>query len=450
MSGELRGAVALRHVLAWVMLAATAFAFAPACRADTPALPELPLSKPFGIHLHYKAGFPELQEHIDYIKRAGYGYVRNDILWEEVERKSGQYDFSAYDRLVDGLGAAGIHVIFILAYANPLYDHKMSPKSAEARTAYAHFAGAAAAHYAGKGVVWEVYNEPDHGFWTPEPDVDQYIALANETTRAIRASDPQAFIVGPALSGPSSDKTALPKQLAFLDKVLGSEAARDWSAITVHPYRGSHETPETVVKALQPVREMVASHGLHVPVVIGEWGYSTWQRADPGTSLPLPEQMQAAYVTRSYFLASALRMPYSVIYELQNDAADASKTADNFGMLRSGTLAGASESDIAKPAYLAVSQTSRLLDGYRFDRVVSAESGVWVYHYLNEGREAYVVWDANGSSADPDAQARVTLALKPGTWCATTLLASAHCSAVDASKTLTLSATAMPTIVKPQ
>ena len=44
--------------------------------------------------------------------------IRKDFVWTVVERSKGEYDFSAYDRLLDSLDARGIRALFILDYRN--------------------------------------------------------------------------------------------------------------------------------------------------------------------------------------------------------------------------------------------------------------------------------------------------------------------------------------------
>ena len=43
----------------------------------------------------------------------------------------------------------------------------------EGRKAFARWAAAAARHFQGRGILWEVYNEPNTKFWKPKADVQQ-------------------------------------------------------------------------------------------------------------------------------------------------------------------------------------------------------------------------------------------------------------------------------------
>ena len=115
---------------------------------------------------------------------AGFRFVRMDFGWDATERDKGRYDFSAYDRLLAALEPHKIRAMLILDYSNRHYDQGLSPQSDEGRRAFARWAAAAAKHFRGRGVVWEMYNEPNIGFWRPKPDVQQYVKLALEVGKA--------------------------------------------------------------------------------------------------------------------------------------------------------------------------------------------------------------------------------------------------------------------------
>src|SRR5262249_17645906 len=120
----------------------------------------------WGVNIHFTDPQPGEMERF---KEAGYRFARMDFEWSSVEKTPGQYDFAAYDRLVEHLARVGARPLFILDYGNDLYQ-KGAPRSPEARAAFARFAGAAVRHFRGKNVVWEIWNEPNLGeFWQPAP-----------------------------------------------------------------------------------------------------------------------------------------------------------------------------------------------------------------------------------------------------------------------------------------
>src|ERR1041385_7201852 len=111
-----------------------------------------------GVSIHFTESKPG---EVKMIADAGFHWVRTDFIWEDTERERGRYDFSPYDRLLKELDANNLRALFILDYGNPLYTDGKSVRTPEARSAFARWAVAAAKHFSGRGVVWEIFNEPN-------------------------------------------------------------------------------------------------------------------------------------------------------------------------------------------------------------------------------------------------------------------------------------------------
>ncbi len=58
---------------------------------------------------------------MEMLAAAGFKWVRMDFGWAGTERQHGEYDFSAYGRLVTNLDRHKPRAVFILDYGNPLY-----------------------------------------------------------------------------------------------------------------------------------------------------------------------------------------------------------------------------------------------------------------------------------------------------------------------------------------
>jgi len=191
-----------------------------------PSLPAPGTTGGLGVNIHFTDPRPgEMRMLAD----GGFRWVRMDLTWAGTERERGLYDFSAYDRLMTALDDASIRALFILDYSNPLYEAQNSVVTEAGREAYARWAAAAASHFAGRGILWEIWNEPNiAGFWKPEPNLDDYVKMARAACRAIRAAAPGEAIIGPAASG---------VDLAFIRGCLDAGLAEYWDAVSVHPYR---------------------------------------------------------------------------------------------------------------------------------------------------------------------------------------------------------------------
>ena len=226
---------------------------------SAPAIPNT-----LGVNIHFTD--PEPGE-VKMLSEAGFQWVRMDFVWKATEVEKGKYDFSSYDRLLKALDERKLRPLFILDYSNTLYDHDAAPFTNEGRQAFANWAAAAVRRYRGRGILWEIYNEPNTGFWTPSPKVSDYVKLALETSKAIHDAAPDEKIIGPAVWG---------LDFEFIEECFRAGLLSYWSAVSVHPYRKTE--PETVVADYARLRNLIAKYapaGKRVPIISSEWGYSS-------------------------------------------------------------------------------------------------------------------------------------------------------------------------------
>ena len=190
----------LRKIFVLILIAYLFFACE--CRNSSlmihPAMEMKPIPEGLGVNIHFYEGNDNDWNMID---KAGIGIVRMDVSWNGIEKEPGVYDFSRHDKLIQKLSDRDIRLLFIIDYGNSLYDDGQAPHSEAGRKAYAQFCTALAARYADKEIIWELWNEPnlDH-FWKPRANVENYMAWCHQVVPEIRSNDPDACIVGPAIS----------------------------------------------------------------------------------------------------------------------------------------------------------------------------------------------------------------------------------------------------------
>lgn len=324
-------------------------------------IPEPVLPAGAGVNIHFTSGH---ESDLDLIAAAGFKFIRMDFHWASIEREKGIYDWLAYDELTANIEKRGLRALYILDYSNPLHSEQVtsphpftgqphqtpaSPQHPESIAAFAKWAAAAARHFAGRKIIWEIWNEPNGHFWTPKPDAHQYAALALATAMAIREADPNATVVGPATAGFPWD---------FLETVFKSGVLEYFDAVTVHPYRKYSNSPETAAADYLKLRQLIdrcapASRKGKIPVLSGEWGYATHES---GLSL----ETQAAFAVRLQLVNLLNGVPLSIWYDWKNDGPDPKEKEHNFGVM---TL------DLKpKPAYQAIQTLTRELAGYRVAR----------------------------------------------------------------------------------
>jgi len=343
---------------------------------------QIPLDPPIpdnlGVDIHFTSPQPgEMQE----LAGAGFHWVRMDLTWQQTERVKGEYDFSAYDKLLAALEPYHIRPLLILCYTNKFYDNGLAPHTDAGRTAFARWAAAAALHFQGRGVVWETYNEPNYiRFWQPKPDVEDYILLALATGEAIQEADPGATVIGPACSL---------IDLPFLAACFQAGLLNYWAGVSVHPYR--QRDPETVLRELRALRFLIARYappGKKIPIVTSEWGYSSTWKYDH-----MDEQTQARMLAREWLFESVSGVPLTIWYDWRDHSTDSQDPEAHFGIVRFAYRAGEQPVFAPKPAYLAAAALTHALAGFRFSRRLPVGSpGDYVLLFTRDGEARLAAW----------------------------------------------------------
>jgi polysaccharide biosynthesis protein PslG len=310
-------------------------------------------------------------------------WIRQDIFWNLTEKSIGKYDFTAYDRLLNNLRKHNIRAILILGYTNPLYDQGLSPYTDSGRKAFSAWAIAAVKHFKDRGILWEMYNEPDIGFWTPKPNVNDYIQLALKVGKGIHEAAPREAFIGPAISGIS---------LPFLEACFKAGLLKYWSAVSVHPYRGTN--PESVSLEFKQLRLLInryAPANKKTSIISGEWGYPSI----PYRSSNLNEQIQGKYLARQWLSNLANGIVLSIWYDLVEDGVDPTNQEHHFGIVRNISPAGQAKVFEPKPAYTSAKTLIYFLRGFQFHKRLSAgKADDYILNFRNPktGEVRLAVW----------------------------------------------------------
>jgi len=285
---------------------------------------------------------------IDAIASTGARWFRMDLLWSRVEQKQGNYEFSKFDPVVDAFQRHGIRPLLILDYGNKLYDVD-APRTREGREAFANFAAAAVRHYKHRGVVWEIWNEPNLShFWRGEPSADEYAALVRVAVPAMRMVSPDEWIIGGATSR---------FDWPYLEECFSKGILNDVDGVSVHPYRDQN-SPESVVGDWQQLRSLVnkyAPSGKPITLICSEWGYSTYSKG-------VNEKQQGQFAAREYLANLSVGVPLTIWYAWRDRPDSSSEKEQHFGLM---------DGDMhPKQGFSDVTNTLGALDGYTFTNTV--------------------------------------------------------------------------------
>jgi hypothetical protein len=254
--------------------------------------------------------------HAEALQALGVQWVRVDIRWASIEPgQAGAYSWDETDKLLNYYLERGFRVMGVLDMGElpPAYRQQTSERWVGA---LATWAGQLAHRFVGRGVLWELGNEPEgsspEGAWR-QPEA--YARTARTIAASIRVSDPNAHIA--ALSVAWMDRN-------YIARALAAGLLQDGSIDTLsyHGYHRRELVPESGLdEDVSWLREQIAraAPGRVVHLVDSERGYAL----HPGELKPWAvwrnwvgtESEQAAFLARHYLTSIAARVETVVWYK---------------------------------------------------------------------------------------------------------------------------------------
>ncbi len=309
-------------------------------------------------------GLPDAQllADLDAMRNAGAGWVRLDVDWSSIEPTRGNQNWTNTDRVVNAARTKGLQVVGIAAYT-PRWaqDPSVAPGTSHGRPAssaqFGAFAGQAAAHFAGRINIWEVWNEPNlSSFFSPRVDPAFYTSMLQSSAAAIRAAAPGAWVVGGALApGVDSSDGSSASPLTFLQQMYAHGAKDAMDAVSIHPYSfpalpsNSSTASWNTFYRLRNAHDIMVNNGDGAKKIwLTEFGTPTGPGGDA-----VSEQQQAAIIADG--LTTARSFDYLgplFVYEIRDGATGTANIEDNFGLLHTDRS--------AKPAYAVVAQQAAM------------------------------------------------------------------------------------------
>lgn len=192
-------------------------------------------------------------------------WVRNDILWQNIEPRKGEWDFTLYDQMVERIKGNGKKILGILNYDTGWIHPKGKPLKKITRENIPYFlkyVEKTVLRYRGKVDAWEIWNEPNNPFITKSKEED-FFELVKQTTNLIKKIDPKIFVVSGSL-WLASDR--------YLEKMFQYGALEKADAISYHPYSVS---TKLLPGRIEKMRTVMNKYNFKGEVWITEFGFPT-------------------------------------------------------------------------------------------------------------------------------------------------------------------------------
>lgn len=368
----------------------TAFAVS----ASLPPAPEKGDAFLFGVCSHTERhALPLREREILAAARTGARVLRASAYWPQIEPKAGEWRWELQDELVEAAGKVGLELQPILGFCPTHAATPEARKSMEA--AYARHKGdawkhtlfsvptdaawrayvrAMASRYRGKIRLYEVWNEPDLGFW--RGTTDDYIRLLRSAAAEIRAADPGAKVMtgGFATALEHAGRAANPD---LQERVL----AEATDAFDVHAFHQHGLFPEFRDAVSGELRRLRAGMPNRRPLCFNETAVS---------SAFIGEAKQAETLTKKLVYAMAIGAVGYTWYDLRDDGTDPANMEHNYGLLK--------EDFTPKAAFVAFRECVRRLRGHcRMGRLrpdgAGRESDLFAPVFQSPDSRVAVVWN---------------------------------------------------------
>jgi polysaccharide biosynthesis protein PslG len=347
------------------------------------------------------------REDLALMKAAGFEFVRTDFRWDLIEKVKGTYDFGTtdrvqdFDRAVTDVTEQGMSALFVMCCNNRPYSDggaglALSGIASDSnREGFVNWAKQSAAHYTGRNVVFEVWNEPDlEFFWRPTPNATDFAQLANETVAGMRSVDSDVRVV---TGGISAYQTA-----PYIDTAIAAGLIRsNPTGVGLHTYRPSPESLLGLGSESDPNYENVARTrerlGSTIDIYSTEDGYSAqgdsyyhpawrqnWHGYEGATNGDSDKgrQQQAVLNMRLFLAAWEVGLKSFTFYDLRNDGTDPTNREHTMGLL--------DQRGQPKPAYYGLKNLFAFTDGLTMTGTLRDKT-----HYVNLvrfGNDKYVAW----------------------------------------------------------
>lgn len=338
-----------------------------------------PKNDKMGASVHYTDSKRDAINGIRLISEAGFGRIRDEILWKYYEPEKGYYKIpDNMDKFVDLSNDANLDTLMILSYGNPLYGGSPPETEVEYQGFY-DYCYELVRDLKGRVNRFEIWNEFNlvghHTFNPKKLPPENYAKLLVNSYKAVKRANPDAEVIGMVTSGSPLD---------WIEKVLiAIDGEKCFDAVSVHPYSlGVSSEDAHLVSKGKGLRELMNKYGYtDTKLYISEIGWTT-------AGDPQEEFNQAMYEVRTYLLNDAYDLYDAIyIYDFQDDSYLTEGSIEyTFGLVRYWNNM-VENPFAAKPAYAALANFNALVGTAEFEKVIDVGEDAYAYVYEKDSKK---------------------------------------------------------------
>jgi len=254
----------------------------------------------------------ELEIQLQSMRQAGIYWIRQTFPWDAIEPASGEFQWAAWDQLVDAVDRhEDLELVAVLvntpAWARIQPDAGPTAPPAET-TDFANFAGAFATRYGDSIHYYQIWDEPNIrlGWGQLYPDVTRYAGLLQAAYETIHQADDSATVIAAALAPTIETGPQNISELVFLDDLYRLGVSDFADAFAGKPYGFDLPPDDRVVSPdrlnfsrIIALREIMERHGdSHKALWASAWGWNSlppdWQ-GEPSTWGDVTQESQIQF-----------------------------------------------------------------------------------------------------------------------------------------------------------
>lgn len=272
-----------------------------------------------------EAGAEFNQQTISSVQDAGFGWIRVQFYWKDIQRQPDWWDPLPIDRIVDQYSGSGVKIM--ASISNPP-EWALDPSGEQLLadwSTWETFVSFMADRYQGKVAAWEIWNEPNHAVTVNgNVQVTDYANLLERAYSAVKAADPRALVVFGGLTPTGVNDPAIAiNDLDYLRSFYELEGGRYAGFFDVMGMHGNatnnapdlmfpdnpgtgdwSQDPSFYFRRLEQLHGVMQEFGDIRPVWVTEFGWTTANQA-PGYEYgaDITEEEQAEYLVRAFEIA---------------------------------------------------------------------------------------------------------------------------------------------------
>ncbi len=190
------------------------------------------------LHFETDPNSPNIDRTLDLVKAGGFGFIRQLLPWEQIEKQPGVYDWALFDKLVEKAQVRGIQVLFRLDRPPPWSRLRQMEGWTEQQKLeltgppdnyddFYNFVSRVTERYKGRVKYYQIWNEPNlTREWNGKRvDAPRYVELLKGAYQRLKAADPTAIVLSAPLSPTDEQDTTIAlNDLVYLNQMYKAGA----------------------------------------------------------------------------------------------------------------------------------------------------------------------------------------------------------------------------------